>query len=60
MEDYINKINYYKLKNRKKLIKEELRNIQIGNDNFSKGDVEKSKDLLNELTKIEQKLKMHQ
>lgn len=60
MEDYINKINYYKLKNRKKLIKDELRKIQVGSDNISKGDVEKSKYLLNELTKIEQKLKMHQ
>lgn len=57
VKDFINKINYYKLKIKRQKIKDQIRNIET-NDN--KGDVGKFEKLCMELIKIDKELKLHQ
>ncbi len=59
LNDYINKINYYKLKIKKESIKQKLKQIDI-KKNKTEGDVQKFNKLCLEIINIEKELKLHQ
>lgn len=58
VEDYLKKINYYKMKIKRKQIKEEISLIESKKD-ISEGEEEKLKELCLELMKLDKALKLH-
>jgi DNA primase len=59
VDDYINKINYYKLKLERDKVKEEIKKLE-SKEEKSKGDVERFKGLCLKLIEIDRQLKLHQ
>lgn len=59
VEDYITNINYFKLKLKRRQIKERLREIESEKEK-TKGDVEKLNQLCEQLINIDKELKLHQ
>ncbi|NBI06998.1 DNA primase [Senegalia massiliensis] len=57
IQDYIDNINYYKLKIRREKIKKEIKNL--GKKDNAEGEVQKLKELFMEFTEINKQLKMN-
>ncbi|EOC99889.1 DNA primase [Caldisalinibacter kiritimatiensis] len=59
VEDYIKKINYFKLKIERDRIKKQIRELE-SKEEKGKGDVERFKEMCLKLIEIDKQLKMHQ